>query len=76
MNSKGHILGDCRITDISTASLIKIPDMLVKRVGHSLVYVPPTAFWSEAPKGYVYIIGGRTSNNFRTKLCERYNIQT
>lgn len=50
--------------------------MLVKRVGHSIVYVPPTAFWSEAPKGYVYVIGGRTSNNFRTKLCERYNIET
>lgn len=33
--------------------------MNVKRIGHSLVYVPPTTFWSEAPKGYIYAIGGR-----------------
>lgn len=50
--------------------------MLVKRVGHTLVYVPPLKFHPAAPQGYVYAIGGRTHNSFRTTLCERYNIET
>ncbi|CAD8186874.1 unnamed protein product [Paramecium pentaurelia] len=75
VNSQGQILGECRFIDISKGTVLKLPDMLVKRVGHTLVYIQPNTFWSEAPKGYIYAIGGKTHNNFRTKLCERFNIE-
>ncbi len=50
--------------------------MLVKRVGHSCCYVPPikTGGVGKSTLGYIYVIGGKTNNNVRTKLCERYNI--
>lgn len=52
--------------------------MLVKRVGLVLCYVPPinTGTTKDSDLGYIYAIGGRTDNNVRTKLCERYNLQT
>lgn len=50
--------------------------MLVKRVGHGLCYVPHinTGVKEASELGYIYAIGGRTDNNVRTKLCERYNL--
>lgn len=50
--------------------------MTTKRVGHTLLYVPPSNAVPEGQQGYIYCIGGRTHNNFRSKLCERYNIHT
>jgi hypothetical protein len=43
--------------------------MNVKRVAASACYVP-----SHDDKGYIYVFGGRSNNNIRTRLCERYNI--
>jgi hypothetical protein len=52
--------------------------MLVKRVGHALCYVPNISMGHnrESTAGYLYAIGGRTDKSTRTKLCERFNIQT
>lgn len=55
--------------------------MLVKRVGHSLLFVPeisenPENIEDSDSNGYVYSIGGKTRENTRTKLNERYNTKT
>jgi hypothetical protein len=45
--------------------------MTVKRVGASACYVPSS---QPGSIGYIYVFGGRTDNNVKTKLCERYDI--
>ena len=64
--------------DVNKLNVVKKTDMLVKRVGHSACYVPPlkTGTSEFSALGYIYVIGGRTDNQVRTKLCERYNIQS
>ena len=55
--------------------------MLVKRVGHSLIFVPeisenPENIEDSDSNGFVYSIGGKVRENTRTKLNERYNTKT
>jgi len=48
--------------------------MLVNRVGHSCCYVGPLRTGGVGDSGFIYVFGGRTDNNVRTRLCERYNL--
>jgi hypothetical protein len=50
--------------DVERLQVTRKADMLVKRVGHGSCY----------HDGYIYVIGGKTENHVRTRLCERYNI--
>lgn len=49
--------------------------MKVKRVGASVIYVPPSNLLP-GKDGYLFVMGGRTDHKVKTKLCERYNIET
>ena len=58
-----------------THTLTKLPDMKVKRVGASVIFVPHNSLLP-SKNGYLYVLGGRTDHKVKTKLCERYNIET
>ena len=62
----GMILNSSYLFDSENVTLKPICDMLVKRIGHQLVYVD----------NCIYVIGGKTDNQVCTKLCERFNITT
>lgn len=48
--------------------------MSVKRVACSALFVPESDV-SDGDNGFIYVIGGRTDDKVRTKLCEKYNIE-
>ncbi|KRX10195.1 hypothetical protein PPERSA_12153 [Pseudocohnilembus persalinus] len=108
VDKKGKILGKAFICNLSDGSCSVLQDMLVKRCGHSLVYVPSpetnlmpgdeielqeiemvqqlqmgvTNYQTQqqnelnrSKSGFIYVIGGRTNNNTKTKLCEKFNIE-
>ncbi|KAM3140286.1 hypothetical protein pb186bvf_007642 [Paramecium bursaria] len=65
--SNGYISGKVYCLNTSSGAVTKLPDMLVKRVGASALIVQ---------QKFIYVIGGRTDNLIKTKLCERYNLNT
>ena len=48
--------------------------MSVKRVASSALFIPESDV-SDGENGFIYVIGGRTDDKVRTKLCEKYNIE-
>lgn len=44
--------------------------MIVKRVGCSAIII------DEKINKYLYVIGGKTADKIKTKLCERFNFTT
>ena len=76
MDNSGIIQASTYEIDINSLEVAKKADMNVKRVGHSIIYVPAMQASQSltVENGYLYAIGGRTNDSTRTKTCERYNI--
>ncbi|CAD8068954.1 unnamed protein product [Paramecium sonneborni] len=70
VTQQGLISAQFNQLDVNSGQIISLPDMNVKRVGCSSIII------REGDCQYLYVIGGKTCNKVKTKLCERYNFTT
>lgn len=75
---KQTIRGEAFEVDLNQkeVALAKLENMIVKRVGHSMIFVPNVKDFMQQQADCIYVVGGRIKDKTRTKLCERYNMRT
>ncbi|CAK76374.1 unnamed protein product (macronuclear) [Paramecium tetraurelia] len=70
VTQQGLISASFSQLDVNSGQITSLPEMNVKRVGCSSIII------REGDCQYLYVIGGKSCNKVKTKLCERFNFTT